>query len=351
MDAVLAYDLSKDYGRRSVLRGVTFQVQEGDILSCVGKKGAGKTTLIRLLSGLCRPTAGEASILGFSPFFEAAKLHAVMGTVLDTAHLYQKMTLTENLRFFAEINGVEENDAIDRMSFLMHRLEIWEGRDELVADLPTDVLRRASVARALMHSPRVLLLDEPADGLDTEAAGSIQTLLAYLRDQEGVTTLVCTEDMDFAQCLGDEFALLQEGALMARGDLETLRKNAGVRYRAVLRLGEEETAPKGFRFVDGVWEKEIPSEEELPKIIAQAVSNGTKLYEARLIKPTLEEVYEAYLAGGIQRAGEIDEQGDEDDEYEEQTEVTEEAGYAGFSAPAAGEQPEYETDGSYDPEA
>ena len=313
MDAILTYDLSKEFRGTQALHRLNLQVPEGQILACVGRRNAGKTTLVRLLSGLCRPTTGEAFVLGFSPFFEGDRLHAVAGTVLDTARLYRKMTLTDNLRFFAGMNGIDENDALDRMSFLLHRLDIWEGRDEQVDNLPTGVRRRAYLARALIHSPKILLLDEPEKGLDAEAAESIRSLLTYLKEQEGVTVLVCTEDMGFAQHLGEEFLLLHDGFMLAKGDLETLRKNAGVRHRVVLRLGEEETGLQGFRFVDGLWEKEIRSEEELPKIISQAVTDGIKLYEARLIKPHLEEIYTAYLTGGVQRTGDIDEQ---DDEYE-----------------------------------
>ena len=337
MDAILTYDLSKEFHGIQALHRLNLQVPEGQILACVGMQNSGKTTLVRLLSGLCRPSAGEAFVLGFSPFFEGEKLHAVTGTVLDSARLYRRMTLTENLRFFAGINGIDENDALDKMSFLLHRLDIWEGRDELTDKLPTGVLRRASLARALMHSPRILLLDEPTRGLDTEAAESVQSLLSYLAEQEGVTTLLCTEDMGFAQQVGDEFLLLHDGITLAKGDSETIRNHAGVRYRAVLRLGEEEAAPKGFRFSDGLWEKEIKSEDELPRIISQAVSDGIKLYEARLIKPRLEEIYTAYLNGGAQRTGEMDEQ---DDEYEEQTERSEE----GILPDEAGERKEYEAD-------
>ncbi|MCH5354017.1 MAG: ABC transporter ATP-binding protein [Acutalibacter sp.] len=190
MDAILTYDLSKEFRETQALHRLNLQVPEGQILACVGKRNAGKTTLIRLLSGLCRPSAGEAFVLGLSPFFEGDRLHAVTGTVLDTAHLYQKMTLTENLRFFAGINGIDENDTLDRMSFLLHRLDIWEGRDEPINSLPTDVRRRASLVRALIHSPKVLLLDEPTKGLDAEAAASIRSLLTYLAEQEGVTVLI-----------------------------------------------------------------------------------------------------------------------------------------------------------------
>ncbi len=356
MDAILTYDLSKEYRGTTALRGLNLQVSQGSMFACVGKEKSGKTTLIRLLSGLCRPTAGECSVLGFSPVFDDEKLHAVTGTVLHTSQLYREMTLSENLRFFGDINGVDENDALDRVSFLLHRLDIWEERDKTAAGLPTDVLRRASLARALMHHPQVLLLDEPADGMDTEAADAVQELLAHLISQEGLTVLLCTQDMKYAQRLGDAFGLLRDGSLMAEGNMDTLRQESGVPYRAALRLEEEETAPAGFQLIDGVWQKEIPSEEELPKLISQVVNSGKRLYEAKLLKPSLEEIYMAYLTGRIQRIGDTDEQGDEYNEYQESEDDSEAEfsadGFTEQTAPAAdsGEWSEFEAIGSDDSE-
>lgn len=354
MDAIITYDLSKAYGNREALSGVNLQVPEGKAFACVGQAGAGKTTLIRLLSGLSRSTAGECAVMGYSPIFETEKLHAVAGTVLDSARMYKSMTLSENLRFFAGINGVDENDAIDRTSFLLHRLDIWESRDEKIGALPTGVLRRGSLARALIHSPRVLLMDEPADGLDKETADSVKELLSQQVSQEGVTVLLCTRNMEYAQQLCDGFALLNEGRVMARGDLESLRQSTGVRYRAVLRLGEGKTPSGKFRFKDGLWEKEIRSEEELPKIISQTVREGKKLYEARLEKPTLEEIYAACLTGGLQKADDFDEQSDEyEGEWEEEWEIPDfpdGGSEPDASAAAREEQPEYEAAGEEWPE-
>ena len=117
----------------------------------MGERGCGKTTLVRLLSGLCRPTSGECTVLGLSPSHEPQRLHSVAGTVLDSAHLYTGMTLYENLHFFAGLHGLDDNDALERSSFLLHKLDIWEGRDLPVEKLSTGVVRRASLARALMH--------------------------------------------------------------------------------------------------------------------------------------------------------------------------------------------------------
>ncbi len=333
MDAIIAYDLTKQYGSRAVLRNLRLQIPEGTAFACVGEKGSGKTTAVRLLSGLCRPTAGECFVMGFSPVFEAEKLHAVTGIVLDTARLYETMTVSENLRFFAEINGVEENDALDRISFLLHKLNIWEDREEKIDDLPTGVLRRASLARALIHNPKVLLMDEPAEDSDEETAGSMRELLSHLVSQEGLTVFLSTRDMNYAQQVCKGFALLRGGVQIAQGDLESLRQGAGARYRAALRLAEGETLSGGFRLEDGLWQKEITSEEELSKIISQTVADGKKLYEAHLERPTLEEIYAAFLAGGKQRAGEIDEQ-DQDDYNGDEEPAEEPAGENGSGTDA-----------------
>lgn len=297
MDAVAAYDLTKEYNGQSVLAGLNLQVPQGELFACVGEKGCGKTTLIRLLSGLAKPTTGECTVLGFSPHHEPQRLHMVAGTVLESAKLYKGMTLWENLRFFAGLHGMDDNDSLERSSFLLHKLDIWEGRDFPVENLTTGVIRRASLARALMHSPKILLADESSAGLDQETAEAIQNLISCVAQEEGLTLFLCSSNMAYAQKLCSNFAILKQGALLAKGDLESLREGAGVNYRAQLRLAEDSPAPAGFQWIDGVWEKELKVETDMPKIIAQAVGEGLSLYEARLIRPTLKEIYTAWLEG------------------------------------------------------
>lgn len=313
MESIITYELSKHYHGHSALSRVSLQVPEGKAYACVGHAGAGKTTLLRLLSGLYRPSAGDCSVLGFSPFFEADRLHALLGAVLNSAQLYQSMTISENLRFFAGLNEVDENDSIDRLSFLLHRLDIWESRDEKAGNVTTGVLQRASLARALMHRPKVLLVDAPTDGFDRETADAVKDLLSYLVREEGVSLLFCTEDMDYAGEVCESFFLMHQGELIARGGSEALRLGAGVNCRALLRLGEGERPPRGFREREDGWQKEIKSEEELPALISQLAEEGKHIFEARVVRPSLDEIYAAYLAGGIHRAGEKIEQTDEDE--------------------------------------
>lgn len=309
MDAIVTYDLAKQYGDAPALRGVNLQVGKGEAAACVGWENSGKSTLIRLLSGLCRPTSGECTVLGLSPAFEAERLHSLVGTVLGTARLYGHLSLQENLDFFAALHQVDNNDAVERSSYLLHALDIWEAREEKVRELPTGVRQRAALARALIHRPAVLLLDLPAVGLDPESQDAVQGLLAQLREQEGMTLLLCTRNMAFAAGLCQRFALLKEGRLLGKGDLESLRKGAGLRFRAAFRLKAGEAGPAGFRLGNtGLWEKGIASEEEMPQLIAQAVQGGCSLLEAKMIRPTLGEIYQAYADGRPRKAGERDEQ-------------------------------------------
>lgn len=319
MNAITTIDLSKHYRGKSALSHVTLQVPQGKAYACVGHAGSGKTTLLRLLSGLYRPGSGDCTVMGCSPFFEADKLHTVCGTVLETAGLYKTMTVSENLHFFARLNELDENDTIDRISFLLHRLDVWESRDRKAGELTTGVLQRVALARALLHSPQVLLMDSPPFGYNRETGDAIRDLITHLVSEEGMTVLFCAEDMNYAADLCEGFFLLHNGQLIARGDLESLRLGAGVSCRALLRLGDDETPPQGFTLTEHGWQKAVKSEQELPQIITQLAADGSHIYEARVITPSLSEIYDACLLGGIHRVGEPHEQTNDRTEQETQS--------------------------------
>ena len=314
MDAITVFDLAKQYDDKFVLRNLNLQIPDGIAMGVVGKKGAGKTTLVRLLAGLGRPTAGECELMGYSPVFEAEKLHSVTGVVLDSARLYENMTVMQNLSFFASLHDVESNDVLDNASLLLKKLGIWESRDIKISDLPTNVIRRAGIARALIHRPRVLLVDEPVGGFHNETIEATHELFTYLVREEGATVVVFGEDMDYAEGICDSFAILKEGELLARGDMETLRKSAGARLKVSMRLKEGESALRGFRSNNGLWEKAISSEGEIPALVSQTINAGKSMFEVNLIRPTLEEIYQSFINGGNRKAGDFDEQGNAEQE-------------------------------------
>lgn len=312
MDAIGAFDLTKVYTAKgtgrdvAALQSINLQVPQGRAMACVGPESSGKTTLVRVLSGLLRPTSGECSVLGLSPAFETARLHGMMGTVLFSAKLYADLSLWDNMLFFAGVHYVQKNDGMERASFLLHRLNLWDERELSPRQLSTGMLKRASLARALIHRPRVLLMDEQGAGMDLETARLVRELLQYVLREEGVTLLLCTQNMNFAQTVCHNFGLLHQGTLMARGDLESLRIGSGVRLKASLRLADGQKGPEGFRRqADGqggtLWQRELQSQEEMPKLIAQVVGQGSSLYEAQVLRPSLEEIYQAHLEGGRRR--------------------------------------------------
>lgn len=303
MDAVTAYDLTKVYegAQRPALKGVNLTLPEGGSLACVGREGAGKTTLVRLLAGLSRASSGECAVLGLSPVHEGARLHGMTGVLLESARLYDSMSLWDNLRFFAGACRVPGDQAVERASFLLRRMNLWEDRDKRPDRLSTGELTRAGLCRALVHRPRVLLVDEQGAGMDRETGGLVRELLEHVLREEGVSLLFCTQNMNYAQTFCESFALLDRGVLMARGTLESLRVGGGVSLRACLRLGEGQPGPEGFRQEDGLWQRSIESQEEMPGLIARAVGQGLDLYEAKAVRPSLEEIYDAYLAGGRRR--------------------------------------------------
>jgi len=307
LDAVTAYDLKKKYAGFTALHGLNLEITKGSVFSIVGSAGCGKTTALRLFAGLCEPTGGECTVLGYSPYHEPRRLHELMGVVTETTRLYEKMTINQNLQFFAKLYGIEVNDAIDRISFLLHRLDIWEYRDKPVKDLPTSVLQKANISRALVHKPKILLLDEPTEGLDMETTLLVRGMIAHIVTEEEATVLITTRHLLHAQALSENYAIMEKGELIARGTLESLRRISGLKIKAALRLAEGSAPPAGFFNRDGLWMKNIGQESEMPVLLSKAMQEGCKVYEANIIYPTLENIYDAFLNGAdtLQESEEI----------------------------------------------
>lgn len=354
MDAILTYDLCKQYktGNRAAVHMLNLQVPAGQIFALVGPAGCGKSTALRLFAGLTSPTSGECTVLGYSPQYEQQKLNAQIGVATDGARLYDNMTLQENLRFFSKLNGLDSYDAVDRISFLLHKLDIWEMRDKVVRDIPTSAKQRSNYARALLHSPRLVLLDEPTEGMDKETTELVKALVDYMVEEEDATVVVSTRHLDHAQAICNQFAILQDGVLHAKGNLETLRKRTGLTYRAEFHISEKSPVPQGFLFQgNGCYLCHIRTEEEMPVLLKELTAFGCNIYEAKIVKPSLSDIYEK-MQMGYDEEGEIyeDDQNQEDGDRpagspEARPQQPEsEADFAGELAagsPADSEQPEY----------
>ncbi|MGI6282925.1 ABC transporter ATP-binding protein [Caproicibacterium sp. XB2] len=296
MNAIITDRLTKSYDHTTnALDSLTITVPEGKACALLGPDGAGKTTVVKLLGGLITPSSGRCMVMEIDPEKNPARLHSVCGVVTPSAHLYGCMTGRENLAFFGETAGMTASDAQVRAAELMKDLGIWQARETLVRDFPSGVMQRLSLARALMIHPKVLLLDEPFQGLDPESTQAVLGLLTGLKQQEGLTILLCTHHPAYAQLLCTQFGILREGVILAAGGTKELCRKAECSIRAGVCLPEQDSLTGFIKGADGFWQKQIEKESDMPDLLREIVAAGHDVYEAHLYRPTLADAYTALL--------------------------------------------------------
>ena len=295
MDTIYAAGLSKTYdGKNYALNKLSLHVPQGGVCGFLGPNGAGKTTTVKLLTGLLTPSGGECEIMGISPTREPERVHAICGVLTETAKMYGQMTGMENLVFFALASGLPSESARQRASELLKKLDIWDARDKKVSAYSSGMAQRLSLARALINRPQVLFLDEPTNGLDPESAHTVNELITALAQKEGTTVFLCTHQLRYAQDICDHYGLIDQGHLLAFGDFDTLSKNIGCKIKAGIRLKSDDSIDC-FKNENGWWQTEIQAEEEMPQLLKRLMGQGHDIYEAKLVEPTLEDVYFGYL--------------------------------------------------------
>jgi ABC-2 type transport system ATP-binding protein/sodium transport system ATP-binding protein len=215
-------------GAVDAVKDVSFTVQAGEVYGLLGPNGAGKTTTLRMVIGLLRPTSGQASIAGFGSGNQPDEVKRRVGIVSATAGLYPWLSVREYLLFFADLYGVPLARSVENLERLSQLLDIIDLLNRRGVTLSTGQKHRVQLARALMHEPPVLLLDEPTLGLDVFGTQIIVEYLAQLR-QLGKAVILTTHRLDEAERLCDRFGLLHRGRLVSEGTLDELRAATGCR--------------------------------------------------------------------------------------------------------------------------
>jgi ABC-2 type transport system ATP-binding protein len=221
MDAVVeTHAIHKHFGSIRAVDGVDMTVQPGEIYGLLGPNGSGKTTLIRLLVGLLRPTEGSASVLG--RVVPDKSLLADVGYMTQASALYEELSVRENVAFFAEMCGGVSRERVDEVIALV---DLGERADSLVRTLSGGMRQRASLACALVHRPRLLLLDEPTVGVDPQLRATFWDYFRGLAEQ-GTTLIVSSHVMDEAERC-DRLGFMRQGQMLAEGSSRELRDRAG----------------------------------------------------------------------------------------------------------------------------
>jgi ABC-2 type transport system ATP-binding protein len=213
--------LSKSYGARNAVTGVSFDVHHGEIFGLLGLNGAGKTTLISMLAAELRPSTGDAVLLGLSIRSQCRAVRRMIGVAPQQMAVYPTLTAVENLRFFGRIYGVRRAELADRIEELLHFTGLQDRRNDRVATYSGGMQRRLNLAVALVHRPRLILLDEPTAGVDPRSREEILKMVGRLRD-DGNAILYTTHYLTEAEGLCDRLGILNEGRLVAVGSLEAL---------------------------------------------------------------------------------------------------------------------------------
>jgi ABC-2 type transport system ATP-binding protein len=298
--------LTRRFGDLEAVRGVSFEVAAGETFGFLGPNGAGKSTTISMLCTLLHPTAGSALVAGYDVVTAQAEVRRRIGLVFQDTTLDDYLTAGENLRFHAELYGVPHAEASERIHDVLAMVGLWDRRDSLVRTFSGGMKRRLEIARGLMHSPRVLFLDEPTVGLDPQTRAHIWGYINELRHREQITMFLTTHYMDEAENC-DRIAIIDEGEIVASGTPETLKAGVG-QDRVQLHTEDDRAAIAALadRFKltatmsEGAVTVYVPGGEQfVPRLFAEL---GVGISSVSIARPTLDDVFMAHTGRTIRDA-------------------------------------------------
>jgi ABC-2 type transport system ATP-binding protein len=217
-------EATRTYGAHVAVDRLTLAVPAGELFALLGPNGAGKTTAIKLLVGLLQPTRGSVRVCGIDVVAEPREAHAHLGYVPDEVYLYDKLSGREFLHFVADLHGLPESQAAERVDRRSKEFELAGFLDDLAETYSHGMKQRLAFAAALLHEPRVLVLDEPMVGLDPRSARSTKDLLGRLA-ADGTTVFLSTHTLSVAEEIADRIGIVDRGRLRCSGSLEQLRRD------------------------------------------------------------------------------------------------------------------------------
>ena len=215
-------DLSKNYGDKQAVKNVSLEVTGGEVFGFLGPNGAGKTTTIKMIVGLLKPSSGSVKVAGFDIQVQPLLAKAASGYVPDTPNLYAKLSGHELLRFVGDLFNLDRQQAAQRADELLQLLDLTAAADDTIDSYSHGMQQKASLAAALMHDPKVLVLDEPTVGLDPKSARLIKDLLRQLADR-GAAVFLSTHILEIAERMCDRIGIINKGELVAVGTMAELR--------------------------------------------------------------------------------------------------------------------------------
>jgi daunorubicin resistance ABC transporter ATP-binding subunit len=290
--------LSKTFGQLRAVDRLTLTVEQGEIFGLLGPNGSGKTTTINLISGLVTPTSGEVQVMGYQMPRLARTIRQMLGTVPQETALYEELSAWDNLDFHADLFGIPKKEKQERIMQMLELVQLQERKWSRVGTFSGGMKRRLALARALLHDPQLLYLDEPTLGVDVQSRRAIWDYILSLRDQ-GKTVLITTNYLEEAQALCERIAILDHGKLIAVDTPEHLKQTYGGSV-VELETAQPSTVVDDIRQLRGV--QEVIQEgigltvttrggsDVVPQIITLVTRHG-ELRQIAVREPTLDEIF------------------------------------------------------------
>jgi ABC-2 type transport system ATP-binding protein len=290
------------YGATVALRDLSLTVEAGEVFSLLGHNGAGKTTTVRIINGLLAPASGSVRVFGLSPLVDGAAVRRRTAVLTESPTLDDRLTARETLRAFAEMYDVAAQDVASRTDALLAEFGIAERADDRVGGFSRGMKQRLSLARALVHDPDLLFLDEPTAGLDPVATQQLHQSVRQMARGRGRTVVLCTHNLVEAQALSDRVAVLGDGALLALGTPGELARRMAPRLEVSLELDPAQlaTATSVIGTLDGLTVSPERAgmlrvagiaRERIPELAARLVGAGVSLYRLEPHEPSLTDAY------------------------------------------------------------
>jgi ABC-2 type transport system ATP-binding protein len=306
--AISVTDLKKRYDDFEAVKGVSFEVAAAEVFGFLGPNGAGKSTTINMLCTLTKPTSGQASVAGHDVVSERDDVRRNIGLVFQDPTLDGYLTAAQNLKLHAELYGVPSELVEPRMEQVLRMVGLWERRDGTVQTFSGGMRRRLEIARGLMHSPRVLFLDEPTIGLDPQTRRSIWDYIRELQEREEITIFMTTHYMDEAEWC-DRIAIMDKGEIVALDTPEALKAGIGT-DRVTIQTDDNAATIAALRSVFGIEGKVAEGavsfgvtggETFVPRLFAEL---DLPIRGVSVSRPTLDDVFMSFTGSTIRDAEE-----------------------------------------------
>ncbi len=302
--AIQTNEITRRFGQLCAVNRLTLQVPAGAIFGFLGPNGAGKTTTLRLLLGLLELDGGSATVLGHDVGTQAAAIREHTGVLLEHDGLYQRLSVHDNLEFFGRIYHMDQGTRRARIQELLEHLGLWERRGAGIVELSKGQRQKVAIARALLHRPSLVFLDEPSAGLDPVAAVSLREDIQTLARKEGTTIFLTTHNLAEAEKVCDHVGVIRQGRLVAVGTPEELRVRTGKPTVEIYGKGFGEQAMAALRSQPQVSSVSLsndhllvelePGSETAP-LISLLVHEGAQVEEVRKGQGSLEEAFVALM--------------------------------------------------------